>query len=179
MSELNDLFYQLPSPVLLLGVFNGTTTQWDFSSSNPRGNLDAKFINKNDLCLLIYSSPTFLHSSKGSYSNLDLTLTFLSIRWNYNCIAGVKGSSWQRQFPILLLSSSPVSFSEQTPLWRPHEPDWTRFQTLCIKHFLNFSIQWKLSQQYDTAHLSLLQTSGNYSAHQKPWFEYQCKEAVK
>lgn len=80
MSELNDLFYQLPSPVLLLGVFNGTTTQWDFSSFNPRGNLDAKFINKNDLCLLIYSSPTFLHSSKGSYSNLDLTLTFLSIR---------------------------------------------------------------------------------------------------
>lgn len=75
MSELDDLFTHSPTPVLPLGEFNGANPKWGSSTSNPRGNLVARFLAIHCLCLMNDSSSIFLHCSQGTYSHIDLFLS--------------------------------------------------------------------------------------------------------
>ena len=47
--HLNSLLQQLPSPLMLLGDFNGHNVLWGSKDNDPRGDLIEDFITQNDI----------------------------------------------------------------------------------------------------------------------------------
>ncbi|WP_195910711.1 endonuclease/exonuclease/phosphatase family protein, partial [Solemya velum gill symbiont] len=153
LSELVQLLSQLTAPVLLLGDFNGANPLWGSSSTNPRGTLIEEFYTTNSLCLLNDKSPTFLHSSYGTFSYLDLAFTdpSLLLDFNWKVLSDLHGSD---HYPILLSHSSPIS-SVSAQRWNLAKADWTTFSTLCRTHLSNFPISDSSADEFSKALLAI------------------------
>ncbi|WP_306341496.1 endonuclease/exonuclease/phosphatase family protein [Solemya elarraichensis gill symbiont] len=100
-ADLIKLLDQLPSPCLLLGDFNGHDPLWGSPAPNARGSQVYQFIDSANYCLLNLPQPTFLSSSHGTFSHLDLSLAhpslFLDLTWKV--LPDLHGSD---HFPILI-----------------------------------------------------------------------------
>ena len=67
-----EKIFWICSPYMLVGDFNGHNVLWGCNGNDPRGELIEDFITKNDICLMNDKSNTYLDSSKGTFSSLDL-----------------------------------------------------------------------------------------------------------
>ena len=83
-NELNTLIQKLPKPFILMGDFNSHNIIWVSKTTNKRGQILEKIINRNNLCLYNQNSQTHLNPSSGSFSAIDLTLSDPSIFTDYN-----------------------------------------------------------------------------------------------
>ena len=71
LRELNDLYEQLPSPVILLGDLNGHNILWGCSDTNERGRKIEDFISDQNLCIVNDKLSTYLHGTCQQAISLD------------------------------------------------------------------------------------------------------------
>ena len=74
--DLDDLVFQLPSPFILLGDFNGHNILWGSKDINDKDRIIESFIDNHGLCLYNTKTPTYLHPATGTYTSLDLSICF-------------------------------------------------------------------------------------------------------
>ena len=184
-TSLNDLITQLPSPFILAGDFNGHNVMWGCDDTNQRGLQLENFISKNSLSFMNDNkSKTYLHPATGSYSSIDLTLCspVLLPNFTWKVTEDLCGSD---HFPITFTSTQPSS-SVRPQKWKLSKANWNKFEILCeqtITHdkFGDCDDPTKLftSLLIDAAKQSVPQTSTNPKRPDKPWYNDDCKQAVK
>ena len=75
LQALNNLYFQLPQPCIIVGDFNAHSYLWGSrNTTDSKGQLLENFINNNNLCLWNDDSPTYLHPATGSLTSIDLTM---------------------------------------------------------------------------------------------------------
>ena len=182
--DLDDLVSQLPAPFILLGDFNGHSPLWGSRDLNDKGKKIENFINRHDLCLFNDKSHTYLHPATGSYSSLDLSLCSpeVLVDFSWEVSDDLCGSD---HFPIFLTSNGP-SVSEQIPRWKLSKADWTQFQSLCdielhsdLFETSDDAIADFTNILHNIAEKTIPKTSTNPKRFNKPWFNDDCKEAIK
>lgn len=145
------LFYHLHCPVLILGDLNGANHQSGSSSYNLRKTTVAIFIDNINLCLLNDSTPTFRYCNKGSYLNLDIFLTFPSIRLHHNWQVLKYIYSSEPFFPLYSPLSLPVR-RLKISLFRNSTKQTGHVSIPFVSHiFPNFKLtitRWKCSRQH-------------------------------
>ena len=184
-TSLNDLITQLPSPFILAGDFNGHNVMWGCDDTNQRGLQLENFISNNSLSFMNDNkSKTYLHPATGSYSSIDLTLCspVLLPNFTWKVTEDLCGSD---HFPITFTSTQPSS-SVRPQKWKLSKANWNKFEILCeqtITHdkFGDCDDPTKLftSLLIDAAKQSVPQTSTNPKRPDKPWYNDDCKQAVK
>jgi exonuclease III len=182
--ELDNLFNQLPSACILLGDFNAHNDIWGCSDINGSGQAVEDFIGRHGLCLLNDKSNTYLHPATGSFSAIDLTLcsptVFMDLQWSVG-----KDQCGSDHFPIFVEVNSP-DIENKNPKWLLHKADWTRFQELSAvtinrEVFENGSdlISSFATSLTEVALETIPKSSTNSKHVHKPWFNEECKAAVR
>ena len=182
--ELDNLFNQLPSPTVLLGDFNAHNDIWGCSDINGSGQVVEDFIGRHGLCLLNDKSNTYLHPASGSFSAIDLTLCSPTVLMDFEWSVG-KDQCGSDHFPIFVNIRSP-DIQNPNPKWLLHKADWSRFQDLCAEN-INREILENGSDLISSFATSLTEVametipkSSTNSKHvHKPWFNEECKAAVR
>ena len=158
---------------------------WGCDDTNQRGLQLENFISNNSLSFMNYNmSKTYLHAATGSYFSIDLTLCspVLLPNFTWKVTEDLCGSD---HFPIIFTSTQPSS-SVRPQKWKLSKAIWNRFEVLCeqtITHdkFGDCDDPAKLftSLLIDAAKQSVLQTLTNAKCPDKPWYNDDCKQAVK
>jgi len=182
LTELDTLFSQLSSPCMLLGDFNGVHPLWGSTKTNPRGTLLDHFITEHLLSVLNDKSPTYLSPTYGTLSAIDLSIVdpslFLDFTWSV--INDQHGSD---HFPILLHSSVSLP-SSHTPHWQFHRADWPTYTKLCEEKLSDLPLNDNVADNFsailfDIAQHTIPQSSGQNVSPHKPWFNLDCKPAIR
>ncbi|KAG1687441.1 RNA-directed DNA polymerase from mobile element jockey [Nymphon striatum] len=183
-ANVEDLLRQLPAPALICGDFNGHNLLWGSRVTNPRGRTIENIILHNNLCLYNDTSMTYLDLSAGTYSALDLTLCHPSLLQDFTWM--VDGDlHTSDHFPIHVKGNGPP-IKGRPQRWKLHKADWTMFKQLCAEQ-LNISSLAEISDQYsefitillEVAEISIPKTSQYPKRFNKPWFNKDCKDAVR
>ena len=182
--DLLSLVSSLPSPVILMGDFNSHSTLWGCSSTNQKGLEIETFLLQSNLCLLNNKSPTYLHPATGSSSSLDLAFCdpslYLDFNWSvHNDLCG------SDHYPTVLSKPVATVVGDQRR-WKLPKADWVVFRDLCSSSLsptalLETSDKVKkfTSTLIEIADNSIPKTSGRRNAKQKPWFNEDCKSAIR
>ena len=185
VEDLENLINQLPQPFFLLGDFNGHHELWGCSDSNTRGQLIEMFLERNSLCLLNDKSNTYLHPATGKFSSLDLSICqpniFLDFEWKV--LDDLHGSD---HFPILISDTSSIP-EDHPSYYKFNKGNWEQYHVLCKKDLTLESFSDFMFDPVDRfsilltdiADKSIPKTSGNKKAKDKPWFDDDCKTAVR
>lgn len=183
-SDLEVLTSELPSPLLLLGDFNGRHPLWDDGATNPRGVLIASFVEDEGLEILNSGDMTHFHSQTGTFTSIDLSLcssnSLLDFSWRV--LPDLYGSD---HFPILLESTDSEPQSRH-PRWRLDKADWERFGELSssVRQLTDFGTCDEAAIYFtDALHSAAVQsipkTSGQFSKRPVPWWNAACTSAVR
>ncbi|KAG1677310.1 RNA-directed DNA polymerase from mobile element jockey [Nymphon striatum] len=128
--------------------------------------------------------PLPLDLSAGTYSALDLTLCHPSLFQDFTWM--VDGDlHTSDHFPIHVKGNGPP-IKGRPQRWKLHKADWTMFKQLCAEQ-LNISSFAEISDQYsefitillEVADISIPKTSQYPKRFDKPWFNTDCKDAVR
>ena len=184
LQELNNLITQLPSPYIIMGDFNGHNPLWGSDKLTDKGKKLEDFANQNNLCILNDGSNTYLHPGNGSYTSIDISLTdpTLACDLSWTVHDDLCGSD---HFPILIEDITP-SNNNQNQNWKLSKADWNLFNKLCnetIKEDTLINIDDPISKFSNTlleiSEKCIPKTSTNPKKIKKPWFNDDCKEAIK
>ena len=174
----------MTAPYILLGDFNAHSKLWGCRDTNRLGEVIEKVVETADLCILNDGSSTYLHPASGSFSAIDLSICspsiFMDFKWevhNDQC-----GSD---HFPVFLTSTKPIP-QERIPKWQLYKADWPKYNNLCSMHLTRpkfINIEDKLlafvGKLVEIATTTIPKSStGPHKVH-KPWFNSDCKRAVK
>ena len=181
-NELTDLFYQLPTPCLILGDFNGHNPLWGSSQTNNMGNVIEEFLNSHDLCIFNDGSYTYLHPGHGTFSSIDLSICdsnlFLDFAWSV-----LEDSHGSDHFPIVLefLDKPP----EPPVKWKFSKADWDTFSDICTKTITcnrynasDSPIESFTEDLIDISNKTIPRSKTNPVHAPKPWFDSEVKQAI-
>ena len=181
IQELDDLLNQLPLPVILMGDFNAHSPLWGCKDLNSRGRVIEDFINNNNLCLLNEGISTYLHPASGARTAIDITLCspLLATDFIWSVHDDLCGSD---HYPVILKNDKPLA-SQTVKKWKLSKADWNTYNEMC-KHQLNLDSNIEnITKFSDTltsiAQKTIPQTSGKPKRISKPWFDADCKSAIK
>ena len=106
--KLDKLIEQIPKPKphLLLGELYSHNTIWGFLKANKKSTDLEKVMNSSNLCILNYKSSTYLNTSTGSDSAINITLSDPS---SYN------DPSSSDYFLIILEITQPIHTNNRHP----------------------------------------------------------------
>ena len=126
-SELSRLVAELPSPMLILGDFNGHHTLWGCREIDVRGRVLERFILNEHLVILNTGTRTHVTMPSGSTSALDLSLLSpqLAPLFTWEVADDPMGSD---HFPVLLKYNSIVSLGTRPQRWNIRKADWDGFE---------------------------------------------------
>ena len=129
-------------------------------------------------------SPTYFHPASGSFTSIDLSLcsasVFLDFTWQVH--SDQCGSD---HFPILMdiVKSMP---KDNVPHWNLKKADWPKFKLQCsldINRHSFTDITEKFPEFLDKlngiATKCVPKSTGQSTGSYKPWFNSECKKAVK
>ena len=181
---LQDLVEQLPSPFLLLGDFNAHNPIWGSSFTNNRGNIVERVLDDNDLCLLNNDEPTYVCPRSGSRSTIDISIAhpdcFEDLSWRPD--HDLHGSD---HFPIIIEESG-ESARPRKPKWKLGGADWPLYRALCSDRFkvVDFVNEENPVDKFtdilvEIGDAAIPKTSGKLRPNQNPWFDDDCREAIK
>lgn len=114
--HLLEILNQLPRPVLFVGDLNGHNPLWGSKDLNSRGKKIENFIELSDLLLLNTTQPTYLSSTYGTFSSLDLSLCSSALYNNldWNVLPDLHGSD---HFPIQIKFINSNTLCRTNPRW--------------------------------------------------------------
>lgn len=167
-----------------MGDFNSHSTLWGCSSTNPKGLEIETFLMQNNLCLLNNKSITYLHPATGTLSSLDLAFCdptiFMDYMWSVH--DDLCGSDHYPTIITKLVNKQ----TDDHKRWRLNKADWDVFQEMCYSD-LNQNVLVESDNPFESFTSTLLEiasktipkTCGKIKTTQKPWFNEECKAAIK
>jgi len=181
LAEMDNLASQLPSPFLILGDFNAHSDLWGQQSLQPDGQIVEDFISNNDLNILNDGTFTYLHPGSGSWSAIDLSLCTPSIYMDFIWTVD-NDQHGSDHFPIFL--SNEENDNTTTPRWVFKRAVWDRFQSLCEEKITeDILFDPNPVDSFTEIILQIAENSVPKSSHskkaKKPWFNDECKAAIK
>ena len=125
-SDLQELFEQLPPPVVLLGDFNIRHPMWGDSVTSPNANILVDLLPKFSLGCLNSGLPTYERFDLRSSSCIDVSFVSLSIldRFLWSRSDFLHGSD---HYPIFLHEVNPSPSPTPLSSWRYQRADWAGF----------------------------------------------------
>ena len=182
INELEHLLSQIPEPVMIVGDFNAHNPLWGSDTQTPKGRMIETFISQNDLCLYNDGSHTFLQSGNGSYSAIDLSFASPSLfdRFSWTVHDDCCGSD---HFPIILKATE-SDYELKHQRWKFKQADWNTFKALSALHLNKNSFESE-NPIPDFSNILLqiaektIPKSSTSSKPRKPWFDEECKQAIK
>ncbi|XP_066901461.1 uncharacterized protein [Halyomorpha halys] len=164
---------------------NGHNPLWGSPDINARGKIIENFIELSHLLLLNSTQPTYLSSSYGTFSALDLSIcssTFYNnLEWTV--VPDLHSSD---HFPILIKFIHLNPIGKTNPRWLLDKADWFQFTSLATppQHSpCDLGIEEGCKTITDSiikaAKSSIPITSGSPKRPFVPWFNDTCKEATK
>ena len=182
-TDLDNLFSQLPMPVLLLGDFNGHNPIWDTNhEADQKGRQIETFLCNNSLSILNDGSNTFLSQAHGTFSAIDLSICSADLLTDFSWKV-MEDSHGSDHFPILLNSITPIPPNYQ-PRWKLNKANWELFDNLLKESVLNKDIGETPSMEEITetivniAEKCIPKTKGTGQKIHNPWFDDKCKIAI-
>jgi ribonuclease HI len=184
IAELEDLYRQLPSPVLLMGDFNAHSPVWGSGRLDAKGRLIENFIANENLCILNKNINTYVHPATGSQTAIDLTICnpalLLDFEWQVH--DDLCGSD---HFPILISNTKASSPTAIIRHWKLDKADWVEYDRLC-KELLNASSILAEDDPIDAftnvliniASQTIPRSGTSVSCINKPWFNNTCKITI-
>ena len=183
-SDLEDLFSQLPAPFLILGDFNAHSSLWGDKCCDTRGKILESLVSELDLVILNSGCPTYVQSSSGSMSAIDLSICSpsLTLDFEWSVVSDLYGSD---HYPIHLANTS--SFEEDVEhFWDFNKANWSLFQSLCETRISEVLV----SDSDPVASFSdvLIEIARTCipkkavslkSSPRVPWFSSECREAIR
>ena len=182
-NDLDNLVNQLPAPFLFIGDFNAHSDLWGCPSSNSLGN-KVEHLESSNICLLNDKLPTYFHLASGSFTSIDLSLcsasVFLDFTWQVH-----SDQCSSDHFPILIdiVKSMPKN---NVPRWNLKKADWLKFKLQCSLDInrQDFTVSTEkfpafLNKLNDIATKCVPKSTGQSTGSFKPWFNSECKTAVK
>ena len=186
--NLKNVLDQLPRPFLLLGDFNAHSPVWGDSRRDGRGKLIESFLQGNDLILLNYKSPTFVHSAYNSTSSaynstsaIDLAVASptIALDFQWSVHDDLCGSD---HFPIFLKSHAEDNTT--VPRYNFKKANWNLFGDLCSRSIdlkiLESDCPVELFTEKVTAAAreAIPPYRGGKNLPRVPWFTEECKQAI-
>jgi ribonuclease HI len=179
-SALEDLVFQLPNPLVIMGDLNGHSPLWGGDRSNPQGKILEDLCSQHDLVVLNDGSPTFISASSGSLSALDISICdpslFLNLEWSVHDDTG--GSD---HFPTIITYSN--NFCE-TPLenWRFRQANWELYAAsvdLKLSSNSTISVDDFTQALITSAKEHIPISKCKITSSRKAWFDEECKAYQK
>lgn len=182
--DLARLVHDLPSPLILLGDFNGRHPLWGDCTVNPRGVLVASLIEEEELGVFNSEDMTYFHSPTGTFTAIDISLCSSDalLDFNWRVMSDLHGSD---HFPIVLetAESEPQS---RLPRWKLDRADWHQFKELCspVCSVADFgssdeAVTYFTDRLHSAALQSVPRTSGHFPKRPVPWWTPACSAAVR
>ena len=183
-SDLLALAAQLPDPILLLGDFNAHSTLWGCPGTDRKGQEVIDFLLSSNMYLFNNQSYTYVHPATGTRSSIDLSFCDPSLAMDF---------SWEvhddlccsDHCPIVLKTDSSTQL-DRVQRFRLDKADWPSFTNRCA-----FELSYnKVKTACDPmdffsntliaiANATIPKTSKNSNMPRKPWFNDECKVAIK
>lgn len=182
--ELSHLLSQLPAPFIILGDFNAHNPIWGSSYISPRGTIIENITNDLSLTILNPDCPTFLSSSSGRQSSLDLTICHPSLTsiLQWDILEDPHGSD---HFPIIIRFPPKLNNpSNQPKKWNTNRADWERFSA-SISHpsspvsDINNFLKELQHNIISSASLSMPEAKHKSGKPPVPWWNLECNTAIK
>lgn len=196
ISDLNKLISQLPQPFIILGDYNSHHYYWGSSKCDTRGKMVANWLDSHDdLVLLNSNQPTYFCSQTGNSSNIDLSISSQNIApyFDWHVLEDLYGSD---HYPIFLKSH--LNSDKQNSLnipkkWKLKFANWPYFQdevknklchlTKLSENLMPIDINKVISEftymLQESANKSIPKTSGKINSKAVPWWNDECKIAIK
>ena len=142
------------------------------------------FLSQEGLCISNDGTDTYLHPGNGSYSAIDLTVTdpslLLDFSWKvHDDLCG------RDHFPIII-ESLYSTVGERPTRHKFDKADWLRYEHMCRENLQTEMIRnstdpiLKFSETViSIADETIPKTSTNPKHPGKPWFNDECKDAIK
>lgn len=183
--DLLHIYNSLPHPILFLGDLNGHSPMWGSTDLNARGKIIERFIDLSNTLLLNTGEATFLSSTFGTYSSLDLTICSPSLYNNieWTVLPELYGSD---HFPIRIKLHNTNHNITKKPRWIIEKADWPLFTSLAqppAEHPSELSVEAGCHLITNTilqaAKSAIPKTKGTTKRPSVPWFNDQCKIAIQ
>ena len=182
-AQSDNLVNQLPAPFLFIEDFNAHSDLCGCSSSDSLGNKVEHLLESSNICLLNDKSPTYFHPASGSFTSIDLSLcsasVFLDFEWQVN--SDQCGSD---HFPIFI-DIVKIIPKDNVPRWNLIKADWPKFKLHCSldinRHSTDITEKFPafVDKLNDIATKCVPKSTGQSTGSYKPWFNSECKNAVK
>ena len=184
LQELDDLFYQLPAPVVVAGDLNAHSTTWYCQDLNSRGKMIEDFINNQNLTVLNCSRPTYINATTGTGTVIDVILCDPALTLEFTCHTH-DDTCGSDHFPNVIQSVTPVP-GHGASRWKIDKADWASFVCLCERDLTTENILKHDDPvcEFTKALLSIAnktvpRTKPPTRRPSKPWFNQRCKEALR
>ncbi|GFU70745.1 putative RNA-directed DNA polymerase from transposon X-element [Trichonephila clavipes] len=183
--DLNNLVDQLPTPFIILGDFNGHSTLWGSTKTNPRGRQIEQVLSDHCLCLLNHEEPTYFHEPTRSFHTIDLAICSPSLLPHLN-LSVEKNLYNSDHFPVILSHDSDPAGKTFPPTYSYRRADWTLFTQLAVitdamvkAESIDTTVQEVTNVLIAAADLSIPMSSSHSFKHYKPWWNADCQTAYK
>ena len=182
-SELSQLIAELPSPMLILGDFNGHHKLWGCREIDVRGRVLERVILEECLSVLNTGTRTHITMPSGTTSALDLSLSSPQLipLFTWHVADDPMGSD---HFPVLLKYNSRVSLGTRPQRWNIRRANWEEFEGELEQAFSSDTAEPPTVEEFtdrtlEAARKSIPRTSGNPLRTPVPWWTQECKEAIR
>jgi ribonuclease HI len=182
-NSLNNLINQLPSPFIIVGDFNGHSSLWGSSNTNPRRNQIEQLLIDHDLCILNTNEITYLHQPTRTYHSLDLAITSPHI-FQFWTLSVAKYLYNSDHFPLILNNYADTASNQHADRFILETADWVNFRNLASitpdmveENTIDEAVRLITSKIIFAANATIRKTSGRPRKQRKPWWNQDCKEA--
>ena len=175
---------QLPTPFIIMSHFNGHNLLWGSKTTTDKGIQLEDFISQERLCIINDGTDTYLHHGNGFHSAIDLTVTYpsLLLDFSWKVHDDLCGSD---HFPIIL-ESLYSTVGERPTRYKFDKADWPLYEQMCREKLQTEMIRndtdsiLKFNETViSIADETIPKTSTNPKHPGKPWFNDECKDAIK
>ena len=184
LTELRQLLFELPPPVLVVGDFNAHNTAWGCDQTGPRGRVLLDFISDESLCILNTGQRTHLTVPSGQTSALDLSFASpeLAHLFTWSVHDEPLGSD---HFPVWIQQQNDPVLGRRPRRWNFSKADWTGFQSSVETSILArvgtsaMTAEDFTSLVVDSADGCIPRTSGQPRRPPVPWWTKECGNAIR
>lgn len=181
IDALNSIKNITEPPYIIGGDFNAAHEAWGSIKSSSRGLRLLNWIVDNSMVVLNNGEPTFISSSHGSTSSIDLTIVSKSIanRLYWSIAKDTHGSD---HFPISVFTQETNSNTEHRRNWLYKNANWSLFEDNILK-ILHPNQDYTIDQLNEaiikSAEISIPKTSGKRFGRAELWWTDEVKRMVK